>query len=59
MHAVDGVPMAKLAAKHRFDVSKLKYKVKVISSMEKPLLPTGKKNAFIRERKNSRPSRPC
>ena len=29
MHAVDGVPMAKLAAKHRFDVSKLKYKVKV------------------------------
>ena len=56
MHAVDGVPVAKPAAKHRFDVSKLKYKVKVY---QKSLLPTSKKNAFIRERKNSGPSRPC
>ena len=59
MHAVDGVPMAKPAAKYRVDVSKLKYKVKVYLLHGEVPFADEQENAFIRERKSSRPSRPC
>lgn len=38
MHVHDGVPMTKLASKYQFDVSKLKYKVKVYFLHGEPLL---------------------
>ena len=53
MYVHHGVPMTKLAAKYQFDVSKLKYKVKVsLFFMENLLLLTNKKNVFIQEKKN-------
>ena len=52
MHAVDGVPMAKLAAKHQFDVSKLKYKVKVhLLHGEAPFADEQEKRVYTREEK--------
>ena len=52
MHAVDGVPMAKPAAKHRFDVSKLKYKVKVyLLHGEVPFADEQEKRVYTREEK--------
>ena len=52
MHAVDGLPMAKLAAKHRSDVSKLKYKVKVyLLHGEAPFADEQEKRVYTREEK--------
>ena len=52
MHAVDGVPMAKPAAKHRFDFSKLKYKVKVyLLHGEAPFADEQEKRVYTREEK--------
>ena len=52
LHVVDGVPMTKLAAKYRFDVSKLKYKVKVyLLHGESPFTDEQEKRVYTREEK--------
>ena len=52
MHVIDGVPMTKLAAKYRFDVSKLKYKVKVyLLHGESPFTDEQERRIYTREEK--------
>ena len=52
MHVIDGVPMTKLAAKYRFDVSKLKYKVKVyLLHGETPFTDEQEKRVYTRKEK--------
>lgn len=52
MHVEDGVPMSKLADKYKFDVSKLKYKVKVyLLHGEGPFTDEQEKRVYTREEK--------
>ena len=52
MHVHDGVPMTKLASKYKFDVSKLKYKIKVyLLHGEAPFTDEQEKRIYTREEK--------
>ena len=52
MHVDDGVPMTKLAKKYKFDVAKLKYKVKVyLMHGESPYTDEQEKRVYTREEK--------
>lgn len=52
MHVDDGVPMTKLAKKYKFDISKLKYKVKVyLMHGEWPFTDEQEKRIYSREEK--------
>ena len=52
MHVNDGVPMTKLANKYKFDISKLKYKVKVyLMHGESPFTDEQENRVYAREEK--------
>lgn len=54
MYVDNGVSMTKLAEKYRFDVSKLKHKVKAYLLHGETPFTDEQENAFLQEKKNSR-----